>query len=143
MAAPTIDALIARMIGYMPEVDAAGRAALLAATGGWPAGMGLSPAGREAYLDEQVLQPLAEELRSFLLRAALLDAFDAPLCEDAFGFAPDPARDEQLVRLHLVERLGEGQLAVLPPLRASCANGSTGPCRRRSAPPPLPGSARR
>lgn len=160
-ASPTVDALVERMVRYLPEparlvvasrheprwglqglaarrvverLDESALAfdeaeltaldptadplAVLEATGGWPAGMAMTDAAREAYLEEQVFRDLTPAVREFLLRASLIDAFDGPLAEAAFGAAPDPARDDELVRLHLVTRLGPGTLSVIPPLRA-------------------------
>lgn len=100
-----------------PGVAPAEREALLRSTGGWPAAMGLDAAQREAFLDEQLLGGQPADVRAFLLRAALIDAFDPAACESALGVPLAGDMRDRLLRFQLVRTADEGRLEVPEPLR--------------------------
>ncbi|MDB5102259.1 MAG: transcriptional regulator, LuxR family protein [Cyanobacteria bacterium RYN_339] len=89
--------------------------ATLAATGGWPAGMGLAPDQLDAYLDEVVLAELSADDRAVLARLALVDTFDLGFAREVLGVELAPAAREGLQR----RRLLLPGLAVSPPVRRS------------------------
>jgi ATP/maltotriose-dependent transcriptional regulator MalT len=162
-ASPSLDALIARLIKYLPptirlmlsarkapaielaSLQAARRLSvideaqlvfdraeiqalrfeqpeaeggeLLTTTGGWPAAMGMSPELLDAYLEEQLLAGTSDELRDFLQRLALVDSFDAALCEEALGAPLTRERREALLHDRLISPLGRERYVLHPALK--------------------------
>ena len=159
-ASPSLDALVARMLRYMPPAirvvlasrkppeaelallqaqrmikivdepvlafDATELAALhperdiqalLASTGGWPAAMGMTPELMDAFLDEQLLRGLDAPLQAFLMRLAIVDAFDAELCEEALGEPLSRELRKRLLEERLVSQHGRDRYVMHPALR--------------------------
>lgn len=101
-----------------PDLDAPQLTALRGATGGWPAAMGMSAGLLDAYLDEQVLVAQPADVRALLMRLALVDAFDAALCEEALDEPLTQDRRAWLLshRLMLPVADGASDRWALPPL---------------------------
>ncbi|MFP5503593.1 MAG: AAA family ATPase, partial [Candidatus Sericytochromatia bacterium] len=90
-----------------PDLDDQGIASLLETTGGWPAAMGMPPELLEAFLEEQVLSPQPPEVRYLLQRLALVDVFDADLCESALHVPLTQERRSFLLQHRLILPHGE------------------------------------
>ncbi len=108
----------AELQALRPELARPELEALRTTTGGWPAAMGMTPALLDAYLDEQVLVTLPADVRALLGRLALVDAFDAALCEEALGEPLTAERRAMLLshRLILPQADAGGERWALPPL---------------------------
>lgn len=100
-----------------PELDAASAAQLLAATGGWPAAMGLTPELRDAYLQEQILAKQPSDVVASLYRLALVDAFDAALCQEALDLPLSAQRRDWLLEQRLIFARDQGHFVLQPQLR--------------------------
>ena len=158
-ASPSLDALLERMLRYLPPrvrlvlasrrrpaialatlqaqrqlvlleeaalaFDAdelpAVKAEVLAATGGWPAAMGMPTELLDAYLEEQLLAGLEPDLIRFLGKAALVEGFDARLCAEALGEPFSPARRERLLAERLIHAYGPDRFTLHPSLRSMLA----------------------
>ncbi|MDB5101588.1 MAG: ATP-dependent transcriptional regulator, MalT-like, LuxR family, partial [Cyanobacteria bacterium RYN_339] len=159
-ASPSLDALVARMLRYLPPtirlvlasrkppdvelamlqargslevLDERGLAfdlaelgelrpgvepqGLMSATGGWPAAMGLTPELLDAFLEEQLLASLPADVRAFMQRVAVVETFDAALCEEALGEPFTRERRDYLVRERLIFNRGAERFALQPAVR--------------------------
>lgn len=100
-----------------PDLDDQGIASLLETTGGWPAAMGMPPELLEAFLEEQVLSPQPPEVRYLLQRLALVDVFDADLCESALHVSLTQERRNFLLQHRLILPHGEHRFQIQPQIR--------------------------
>jgi ATP/maltotriose-dependent transcriptional regulator MalT/DNA-binding SARP family transcriptional activator len=91
--------------------------ALLERTGGWPAAVALPSGSIDAYLAEQMLRDVESADRTFLAKAAQVEAFDPGLCEDALDQPLDRDLLERLLKRRLILTAGEGTFEVPRPLR--------------------------
>ena len=107
----------AELQALRPGLDAGAVAALRAATGAWPAAMGLPPDLLDAYMEERFLRDRPPEVRAALGVLAQVERFDAAMFADLVEAPFDAAWRERLVAPRLVIALGEGQHAVPEPLR--------------------------
>jgi ATP/maltotriose-dependent transcriptional regulator MalT len=97
-----------------PDIEAS---ELLATTGGWPAAMGLTPELLDAYLEEQLLADTTPAERDFLQRLALVDSFDASLCEEALDAPLTRERRERLLQDRLISAQGRERYVLHPALK--------------------------
>jgi LuxR family maltose regulon positive regulatory protein len=95
-----------------PEIEA-----IRAATGGWPASVGMAPDVLAAYLQEEVLDPHPEGVSAFLCKASLVDVFDARCCAEALEVPFDGEFREHLIRHRLIRPAGEESFEVPQPWR--------------------------
>ncbi|MBM3268679.1 MAG: AAA family ATPase, partial [Candidatus Sericytochromatia bacterium] len=100
-----------------PAAAPADLSALLDRSGGWPAAVALPTGSVDSYLAEQLLRGVEAADRSFLAKAAQVEAFDPGLCEEALEERLDRDRLERLGRRRLVLAAGEGTYEVPRPLR--------------------------
>ncbi|MDB5100477.1 MAG: transcriptional activator domain protein [Cyanobacteria bacterium RYN_339] len=91
--------------------------ALARATGGWPAALGMTSELLDAYVDEELLARTPAAIAAAMQRLAVVEAFDADLCEDVLG-APLTAADLTfLLAERLVTRHGQDRFMLHPVVR--------------------------